>query len=282
MACAHSVGSVSPRRLRKGGVASLLVIAALSAATSWAGAAMIPLTNPGFETNGSGTIIGTAMGSGIPGWVADATGVTLVGTESVTVAEDPSPAIGYTGGYTGSQVGLFYWSGPSQSVHASGTITATQTITGTPAQPETTYTLQVDIGYRDDGPGGYTDTLPIPETVEIEVLAGGVELASPVRVSPAPAYRNFVTYSVTYTTGATVPSGDLAVEILGTRANTTGSNVPSPPATYNPGNSHLVLGEAFLPFDNVRLDATPLPEPSSLAAVVLGAVLPLTRRRRSA
>ena len=212
---------------------------------------MITLNNPGFE----------ASGSGIPDWTVDTSGVTVVGSESVTVAEDSSPAIGYAGGYTGSQIGFFYWSGPNTTNHASGTITATQT-TGTLVEADTTYTLEVDIGYRDDARvGAYVNTLPDPDTIQIAVLAGGVELASPVRVSPSPVYRNFVTYSVTYTTGATAPSGDLGVEILGTRANTTGSNVPSPTGTYNP-QGHDVLGEAFLPFDNVRLDATLLPEPS--------------------
>ena len=83
---------------------------------------------------------------------------------------------------------------------------------------------------------------------------------------------------VTYTTGGTVPLGDLQIQIVGTRLNVTGSNVPSPASTYNPQN-HNVLGEAFLPFDNVRLTVEPIPEPAA-ALLAAGALLFSFRRPR--
>ena len=213
-------------------------------------------------------------GTGIPGW-----SVTQTTTGTTAFGIDPNLPMSYDGGYTGTKAGFFYWAGPNTTTHAYGTMTAAQTLAGVPAQFYRQYTLEVDIGYRDeDGVGEYPNTLPIPESIELILLAGATELTAPVRVEPSPVYRNFVTYSVTYPTTTSVPLGDLQIQIVGERLNVTGSNVPSPASTYNPQN-HNVLGEAFLPFDNVRLTVEPVPEPATVSMLAAAGLLMCFRRR---
>jgi MYXO-CTERM domain-containing protein len=113
-------------------------------------------------------------------------------------------------------------------------------------QADTNYTLQVDVGDR-------TDT-PFP-AYSIELFAGGIQL----------------------TTGsnATPPDGGFATST----------------ATFNPGSSHPALGAPLeirltsngvqMNFDNVRLDATPIPEPAGLTLLAGAAALGLRRRRQN-
>ena len=103
----------------------------------------------------------------------------------------------------------------------------------------TTYTLTVDVGSRLDAPhnDGFT----------IELLAGGV-LLSAASNSPTPANGTFVVATDAYTTGASDPHLGQALEIKLLSAPT---------------------GQTS--FDNVKLDATAVPEPGSLALAGLGA-----------
>jgi hypothetical protein len=134
---------------------------------------------------------------------------------------------------------------------------------GVPAQPLTSYTLTVGVGNRNDNftqpgnisrfsllAGGETGTVIATRDVDASTFADG----------------SFQDFSAIGVTGAAAPAGNLTI-----RLEVVSTGTP-------PGNADRAH------FDNVRLDASPVPEPSALG--VLSAVsvagLGLGRRRRTA
>jgi hypothetical protein len=107
---------------------------------------------------------------------------------------------------------------------ANGTIT--QTLPNT-LLPNTIYTLSIAVGGRTDGSNPGTD-------YAISLLAGSTVLASMTPVIPPTG--SWTTLTATYTTTGTVLPGSLQLSI-GTQAGQ-------------------------LDFDNVKLNATPVPEPA--------------------
>ncbi|MEX2176926.1 MAG: PEP-CTERM sorting domain-containing protein [Pirellulaceae bacterium] len=115
---------------------------------------------------------------------------------------------------------------------------------------ETIYTLKVDIGNRLD--------LFFPG-YSIGLYAGGNLLAS--SSSPTPADGTFATSTVQYVSPVNDPNIGQALEI------------------------RLISNGGQVNFDNVILDATPTPEPSTLTVIGLGAVglaVSAWRRRKRA
>jgi hypothetical protein len=99
----------------------------------------------------------------------------------------------------------------------------------------TTYTLSVDIGHRLDGD---------VTNYALSLLAGGTVLNSLGGSNGLIPIGTFADESFSFTSGASVPSGSLSIVLgsLGTQTD----------------------------FDNVRLTAAPVPEPSSLALLAAG------------
>ena len=128
--------------------------------------------------------------------------------------------------------------------------TISQTLTGTTLTPDTIYKLSVDVGFRLNGAVDVT-------TYSIALYAGGVLLASlpPGTSNDVIPIGTFADETVTYTSGATVLPGDLSIVLSsdGQQAD----------------------------FDNVRLTASTIPEPSSLSlmAGALGLLFVVFRRR---
>jgi hapalindole biogenesis HpiC1 cyclase-like protein/PEP-CTERM motif-containing protein len=122
--------------------------------------------------------------------------------------------------------------------------TISQTL-ATLVMPNTTYMLSVDIGHRPDG---------FANGFAIELDAGGVPLKSISGSNSLIPSGTFMNETLTFTTGATA-SGDLGIVLT--------SDGPQ------------------IDFDNVRLTATTVPEPSSLSLLAggLGLLIFVFRRR---
>jgi hypothetical protein len=132
---------------------------------------------------------------------------------------------------------------------------------GVPAQPLTNYTLTVGVGNRND-------TYSQPGNISrFSLLAGGatgtVIATRDVDASTFPDL-SFQDFSATGATTASPPSGNLTIRL---EVASTGT----PPGNADRGH-----------YDNIRLDATAIPEPSALGALVGLAGLGLWRRRRAA
>ncbi len=111
--------------------------------------------------------------------------------------------------------------------------TISQTLTGTTLQAKTQYTLGVYVGRRNDQPfPGYN----------IELLAGSTVLASNSIITPAAG--TFAPVTVSYSSGSSSPLFGQALTIRLT-SNGTQTN-----------------------FDNVTLDASPIPEPSAILGLL--------------
>jgi len=252
-----------------------LVLSLAPAAVLWA--VPLPVVNPGFETTVADgfTYEGNTYVTGNP--LPDHTFTGGLGG-SVFVGDSASGA--NTGGtanifpWTGSSAGIVFDSrdyvpgqGPTEegayvSIGADQSGSLSQTITGTSFQPNTTYTLSVQLSDRRYTGGPFADNVTFPNTIQLSLAGNGsIELFSGVQTftSPAPGSSSIATYVVT--TGSTpevdLPTGDL---IINFRVS---------------GFAGGAASQAV--FDNVTLDA--VPEPASLALLSFGAFGLLARRR---
>ena len=130
-------------------------------------------------------------------------------------------------------------------------------VLGATLTANTTYTLTVDVGDRTDlDPGGPVLRLGTGTTYGANLLAGTV-VSDTTPVNGAGASDGWETWITTFTTGAT-PTGlgdALRVELR------------------NDATTQAL-------FDNVRLDASPVPEPSTTALLGLGGLALILRRRK--
>ena len=202
-----------------------LTLLALLAAAHSAQAALITVTNGDFEDSANWNTDWTKTGD--VGWQ----GVSTL-TEAYTVDLAPYGA------------GLIFGN--------NGAGQLSQTLTGTTLQTNTTYTLTVAVGNRNN--------LVLPG-FGIELLAGASIVASEYSITQGgsvadPADGTWSNVTATFTTGGTVVAGDLGIVLqsYGTQVN----------------------------YDNVSLDATAIPEPGTYALLAgcfaLASVM--IRRRR--
>lgn len=139
----------------------------------------------------------------------------------------------------------------------------------TAIQANTAYTLTVAEGNRGGGfaqSAGFTIALAYGSSAGDAALASSGNWGNSLHVDYAnsPAVGAFADYTVSFTTGASDSAiGQSLFVVLGSDATTAASGV-------NP-----------IDYDNVRLTAAAVPEPTSLALLLGGLTLLVVRRRRS-
>lgn len=168
----------------------------------------------------------------------------------------------------GSNAALIYLAGDI----GGGPVGLMQTL-GTQLQPNTHYTLQVDVGNIASGFGTgpfasiYFELTGFPGYT-VQLLAGDLLLAQDVNTLTI-ADGQWGTSVVEFTTGETLPIEDAFLQVHVINLN----QIDTPEF---PGIE--------VDFDNVRLNATVVPEPASVGLMVVGLVLlaPWRSKRRKA
>ncbi|MBV9008475.1 MAG: hypothetical protein JO354_04810 [Verrucomicrobia bacterium] len=229
----------------------------------------VPITNPGFDAtnntaNGGGDLavdqytltFGTGVNvyqvpSGAPLGTTDVLGFSATGNAGIQYLDPatyyaaggapPSQPTGYL--FTGGQT-----SGP-QSIFSS----PSNILSNTQVQPNSTYTMTLQLYERKD--------LPLPDHFTMELLAGGVDLGGTLTVvNPTTSSPGSATLVVT--TGSTVNGGALSFQ-----------------ATISLDSGSSVIHQ--LNFDNLTLDVESVPEPQTWALILggIGTLVALQRHR---
>jgi len=252
---------------------ALLFAGSLSLAAS-AQAAAIAVVNPGFEDttglNGPtnefffgqpigwdfydpNTLIGNGAGSnGIFTGTLEPNGVDFFNT---TAPE-------------GDLVGILFGFGDQPSAGA-GEYGIEQTLAAV-LQANTTYELSVEVGNIGSGTGLSGDFFDLSGFLgyRVELLAGNTTIAVDDNTLVIPE-AEFATSTVSFTTGG-------APALLGQNLGIRLVNVNGPPGGDDPNI------DVEVDFDNVRLSATPVPAPTTLALLALGlAGIGFSRRSES-
>ena len=267
------------RRMLSGAAGALVVCCGVVPA---ARAVNVPLVNPGFAASITGPAGGIDFESvhynvGDP--IPDHTYVPGVGVNGALSDSHSGAQIGANAlcdGYVGSpenNAGVLrdtrdFTNGPTGpggfiTVPASGPAAIYQVNSAGAYQPNTTYTLTVDVFDRNAAIGaGGADVVSFPTNVDVSLMTDLTEVMGEVLAFSPPANGDKSVFTLTYTTGAVPPSGNIGFVL---RA----SGIPAVP-----------LAVTQVVFDNVALNASPVPEPAGLALAVLAAAGLATRSRR--
>jgi len=234
-----------------------------------ASAAPLNVVNPSFEDISGESPYNEFTFGPLNGWqLHDPTNVTNGGAGPAfwIGTLDPTPGTWFTSGAPdGDRVGIaFLYS----NQYATGEFGLRQVLADTLA-PNTTYTLQVDVGNIASGTGidnQYFNLNGFPG-YRIDFVAGGVVLDSDINTLSI-AEGEWGTSTVTYTTGVTHAQLGQALEIRLVNLNVIDPGAPT--------------ADIEVDFDNVRLNATPaIPEPTSALLLIPAAALLISRRQRS-
>lgn len=169
------------------GISGAVWLSAIILGGQAAFASDLPIVNPSFESPSTTLSFGGAGSGAIPGWTISGSG--LAGVWS-TVGAPIGPAP------DGTQIGFINGYG--------STTTVSQTLTSD-LQPNTTYTLNIDVGGRTDGFNPGTD-------YAVGLYAGSSLLTSVTPETPESGAWTLLT--ATYTTGSSVtPDEALSISI---------------------------------------------------------------------
>lgn len=250
-------------------------------------AVLIPVTNHSFEDIASETPVNEFTFGSLTGWdlYEETPGLTnggagangfYIGTLTPELNTDtPAPDdLDYfpNGGFDGQRVGIAFNFGDSGGGPDTGDLGeyGLQQILSTSIAANTSYTLQVEIGNITTGTSA-SGTFPLLgfPGYRIALLADGVEFAADengLTFNDIPE-GEFRTATLNYVTGASDSEIGATLGIRLVNLNDT-TNTPS-------GN------DIEVDFDNVRLDATPIPEPAMMAMMIgaMNLMLAVMRRR---
>lgn len=276
---------------RSSGLLAAAVAAGGLVGGGYASGAPLTITNPGFNApvastfsyEGNNYAPGDPMPdhtftteSTISGNVNNQSGI----GDSATGAQIPGAGVD-TLGYTGSPGTGFlrdsrdFVSG--QGPDGSGALISSgdanlrgifQTLAGTAFQDNTTYTFTAEVSDRRFGAG---DNVQLHDTIQLSLAGGATEVTTGPGAGtftfarPAPGSTSLATF--TYTTA---PSGDPIVGEDVTLILRAGGYTDNP-------NDSFVIAQTL--FDNLTLNATPVPEPASLSLLGVAGLAVLRRRR---
>ncbi len=231
---------------------SLLSLISLALTTN-AEAAFVAINNPSFESpvTAPGTFAG-GQASGPTDWTVYNSGAT--NGQRFFGVWNPSTTNSFVNGAPdGANVGVVFLENTTDLAEAG----LRQTLTAT-LQLSTQYSLTVDVGNFSDADGGSFDFSGFPG-YRVELFAGGTLLALDSNTL-SPGEGIFETSVVMFTTGNSHPNAGQAMAIRLVNLNGPGIEVN---------------------FDNVRLDATPVPEPSTLLFGAIGVIFAILKRNRT-
>lgn len=237
-------------------------------------AALINVVNPSFEdTSGSTTLFNEFSFGPLSGWELYDPGTITGGgagpTYFIGTIDPAEPAFFTAGAPDGQRVGIafnFFGSGDGGEY-------GMRQVLGEGLQPNTTYTLEVEIGNiasgtAQDGTFFNIDGFP---GYRVDLLAGGVIVAQDVNsLAGTIPEGEFGTSTVSLTTDNNPVAGLLEIRLV---------NLNQVDMT----NANTTAADLEVDFDNVRLDASPaaVPEPGGFLIAGLAVVLSIARRRRS-
>ena len=230
----------------------LIVAAAFAAAAGVAQAALVTISQPSFESpvTAPATFTGTQT-TGPTGWAVYNSGAT--NNQRFFGVWNPSTTNSYIGGApAGLNIGVVFLQNTTGIAEA-----GLQQTLGATLQLATQYTLTVEVGnFSDADPGPFNFT-GFPG-YRVDLFAGSTLLVSDNNTL-APGEGMFATSVVSFTTGASHANAGQALGIRLVNLNGPGTEVN---------------------FDNVRLDATSVPEPSAAALGSVAVLCALLRRLR--
>lgn len=230
----------------------LLLVSLASAILASAHAAPITVLNPSFESPATApaTFTGT-MTTGPSNWTVYNTGAT--DNTRYFGVWNPATTVSYVNGAPdGANVGVVFLDNVTNLAEA-----GLQQVLAATLQLSTHYTLTVEVGNFSPGDPAPWDFTGFPG-YRVDLLAGSTLLASDNNTL-APGEGIFLTSTVSFTTGASHADAGQALRIRLVNLNGPGVEVN---------------------FDNVRLDAAAVPEPSTALLGGIGAACMLLRRRR--
>ncbi|NOY30101.1 MAG: PEP-CTERM sorting domain-containing protein [Planctomycetes bacterium] len=215
-------------------------------------AALVTINNPSFESpvTPSATFSG-GQTTGPTDWTVYNSGAT--NNERFFGVWNPSTTNSFVNGAPdGANVGVVFLENTTNLAEAG----LQQTLTAT-LQLSTQYTLTVDVGNFSDADGGPFNFTGFPG-YRVELFAGSTLIASDLNTL-SPSEGIFETSVVSFATGISHANlgQTLAIRLV---------NLNGPGIEVN--------------FDNVRLDASPVPEPSTVGLGVLGMMCVLLKRHR--
>ena len=230
----------------------LILAAAFAAAAGVAQAALVTISQPSFESpvTAPATFTGTQT-TGPTGWTVYNSGAT--NNQRFFGVWNPSTTNSYIGGApAGLNIGVVFLQNTTGIAEA-----GLQQTLGATLQLSTQYTLMVEVGNFSPADGGPFNFTGFPG-YRVDLFAGSTLLASDNNTL-APGEGVFATSVVSFTTGASHANAGQALGIRLVNLNGPGTEVN---------------------FDNVRLDATSVPEPSAAALGSVAVLCALLRRLR--
>ncbi len=248
----------------------MIVLLFLTLVASTSNAAPVTVVNSGFEDISGESPSNEFTFGPLNGWglydPLSITGGGAGGTYFIGTLTPTAPIFFTSGSPEGQRVGIafnFFGSGGQGEYGMQQTLAAT-------LQANTAYTLSVEIGNIASGiaqSGGFFDLDGFPG-YRVDLLAGGVTLAQDLNsLSGVINEGEFLTSQISFTSGATPTQ--------------LGQNLQIRLVNLNEVDAAFPAADLEVDFDNVRLTATAVPEPTTTLAAGVCLITLLVKRRKN-